>query len=205
MKKVLFIIGLAGWLAASTHAALITYTFETGMAAPDTLAGGVNATSFAISIGTFNFTSGCAPTAATAISDTDWRGNEGAKWWEFTVTPPAGSLFNLTAVSFDDQRSGTGPAQWSLSVNGVAAAANQATHASFGRSTVDLSGASFQGLSTATVLIYGYNGTSASGTWRLDNLTLDGSLTAVPEPTSWSLLAGGGLILFAWARRWKRA
>jgi hypothetical protein len=205
MKRTLLIIGLAGWLTTSTHAALLTYTFETDVATPNTMASGIEATSFAISAGTFNYTSGCAPTAATAISDSDWRGSEGAKWWEFTVTPAAGSLFNLTAISFDDQRSGTGAAQWSLSVNGVMAVSNQSTHTAFGRSTVDLSGSSFQGLSAAAVCIYGYNGTSSSGTWRLDNVTVEGSVTAVPEPTSWALLLGGGLVIFAGVRRWPTA
>lgn len=202
MKRIIWILGLTGGLAASTSADFVTYTFETEVATPASPANGISGTSFAISVGTFNYASGCAPTAATAISDNDWRGGEGAKWWEFTVTPTAGGLLNLRELSFDDQRSGTGPAQWSVTVNGMTAAANQNTHAAFGRSIVDLSGTSFQGLGSAAVRIYGYNGTSSSGTWRLDNVTLEGNVMAVPEPSSWALLAGGGLLMFAGLRRW---
>jgi hypothetical protein len=49
--------------------------------------------------------------------------------------------------------------------------------------------------------IYGFNAESASGTWRLDNVELFGTLTPVPEVKSICWVAGGLLGFSIWRRR----
>lgn len=51
------------------------------------------------------------------------------------------------------------------------------------------------GLDSASVRIFGLNAESSAGSWKLDNVQINGSVTtAVPEPSSFLLL---GMIAFA--------
>ena len=67
--------------------------------------------------------------------------------------------------------------------------------------TFDLSGASYQGLSDITFRMYIYSPATGNGV-RLDNITVNGLVTAVPEPSALALgLMASGSILFLRRRR----
>ncbi|WP_112787748.1 PEP-CTERM sorting domain-containing protein [Geminisphaera colitermitum] len=74
--------------------------------------------------------------------------------------------------------------------------------------TVDLSAPKYQSLTAITFRIYGYgSGGVNNAFWRLDNMTLNGTVTEiptpnVPEPATTALLIGGSLLAFMlWLRR----
>jgi Family of unknown function (DUF5689)/Secretion system C-terminal sorting domain len=113
-----------------------------------------------------------------------------AKYLEFTITPNANYAMVLNSVSFYDQKSGTGPTNWVLrsSLDGYVADLNSpspsVTNTLFNATPnlVEL-GINFQNINTAvTFRLYAYGGTSAAGTWRLDDLTIEGSLFNVSNP-----------------------
>lgn len=192
MKKPLYLAALASLFALGAESQIATYTFDGEVQTPDTLDPMVTASSFSLSpSASLTFPAGNDPTPADGISAKGWNVAEGAKWWEFTITPAPGHLLNLVSMTFDDQRSSTGPLDWSLSINGITAATGLATHDTFAANpmnTVDLSGAEFQGVESATVQLFGFSASSSSGTWRLDNVTLTGAAVAVPEPRQYPLM-----------------
>jgi hypothetical protein len=70
--------------------------------------------------------------------------------------------------------------------------------------SISLSSSEYQGLTgTITFRIYAYDDSDSTGDMdRLDNVVLNGTLSAIPEPSSFALLAGMfGLCLVALRRR----
>ena len=97
---------------------------------------------------------------------------------------------SINSISFFDQKSGTGPTSWVLrsSLDGYVSDLNtpspSSTSAAFPTTAqmVDL-GINFQNITTSvTFRLYAYGASSSAGTWRLDNLTMDGSLYDVSNP-----------------------
>jgi hypothetical protein len=203
MKRI--IPGVAAVLLAfGANAQSVIYTFETQVQTPSSFDPLLAASNFNLSSGTVSFVAGNAPTATTAISGIGWNVADGAKWWGFTLTPDAGYALDLSSLQFDDRASATGPINWSVSVNGTAAISGQSSHASFSTSpmnTVDLTASAFQGLSSADVRIFGYNASGPTGTWRLDNVRLNGLVKFVPEPHAYEIAAVACLALLGLRKR----
>jgi hypothetical protein len=113
-----------------------------------------------------------------------------SKYLEFTISPNANYAMVLNSVSFYDQKSGTGPTNWVLrsSIDGYVADLNSPSSSSTNMpynalpNVVEL-GINFQNINTAvTFRMYAYGATSAAGTWRIDDLTIEGSLFDVSNP-----------------------
>lgn len=102
-----------------------------------------------------------------------------------TLTPAAGFALDFTGIAFDHRISSTGPTAWQLQLNGVPFA-NGLTSTSFKTETINLSSA--PGVNPLVVAIRGTGAGSSVGTLRLDNVTLNGNLSAVPLPASIWLL-----------------
>src|SRR5262249_43499998 len=127
----------------------------------------------------------------TATPDQTSAVNTGT-YWGFTVTPNAGFRMNFTSFTFDGARGGDAtPRTWYLnssvagfSVNSAIASADVPTvRPTLTNFTVDLSGAQFQGLINP-VEFRMYVSTPTNGqSLEFDNVTLLGTVTAVPEPT----------------------
>jgi len=146
-------------------------------------------------------------TAAGAIANSDY--------FKFTLTPNATFLANLTDLFFD--YSGTGnmsvfntstffvrsSADSFAADVGTTVSAGQAGGASvFRRQTISLTGSSFQNLTAPiTFRIYVMNSVTANadGVARLDNITLNGAIAPIPEPSSLALV--GSLVVLALLRR----
>jgi hypothetical protein len=191
---VVSLIGInPAWVMASPIA---QWTFETSVQTPASAGPNITASSFTMSSGTASFVGGNAPTASTAISGIGWDVSDGGKWWDFTVTANAGYLLDLTSLTFDDRASGTGAAHWSVTINGVVAASGQSTHTAFSTdpmNAVDLNTLAFQDMTSADVRIFGYGATGPGGTWRLDNVNLNGAVAQISSvPDSSPSLAGLG-------------
>jgi Secretion system C-terminal sorting domain len=110
------------------------------------------------------------------------------KYYEFTITPNAGFGVNISEISFHIQRSNTGPTGWVLrgSTDNFVTAINVATNtvavptvfASTQQTTGTITtNASLQSISNITFRLYGIGASGTSGTMRIDNLTILGTIT----------------------------
>ena len=103
----------------------------------------------------------------------------------FSLVVTNGSVASLSSLSFDDQRSGTGPTNFTVQISqtanfssGIYTSTAQTAH------TVIASGANSFPLTlsnlTGTIYfrLYGYKAGASGGTWRIDNLNVQGSVTA---------------------------
>ena len=134
-------------------------------------------------------------------------------YYSFSITPNHSSLMSLSTLTLDERRSSTGIRDWvvrssldnfgsDLSHFAVPDDSNTRTGqtTTFGGIFANL----FDGVEFR---IYGYNAESGAGTWRIDNVQLQGSFSfsAVPEPQEYALVVGTRLLLFALVRRKRRA
>jgi VCBS repeat-containing protein len=124
-------------------------------------------------------------TSGLAISDTGWtNGNH----FEVTLAPVSGTELTVTRLVFADRASSSGPASWQvvLVVGGVETPVSggaDATHGAFAMNAVDidpvLGGAH---ASPVTIRILGLGASSSRGTWRLDDVEIDGYTTPIGDP-----------------------
>ncbi len=182
--------------------------------------------------GRFSFTEW--PTGGVA-SDNTYSSHSGSlstsDYYSVTITPGSGYTLSLTQLTFTVQRSGTGIRTYAVRSNagGDNYATNlpgsinsntnlsvqsgnifywnfDATTSAQTGSTVSLSAAAFQSsASSITLRFYGWNAEASGGTFSIDNVTFTGSVTAIPEPSTYAALAGllalGGVM---WNRRRQR-
>ncbi len=149
---------------------------------------------------------GTTGSEAAAVADNDY--------FTFTITPNSGLMLNLSSLTLDTAETMGGATTFEgtifvrSSVDGFASTLGLWTQTSvptgggWNARTIDLSGASFQGLATATTFrIYFYDNSDATGdtaaVHRIDNVTLNG--TVVPEPSVGALL--GLAAVFCGVRR----
>lgn len=154
--------------------------------------------------GRFSFTNW--PTGATTAVDT-YSTMTGAldagKYYEVTLTPDAGYELTLTDITFGVRRSGTGirsyavrssadtyatnlPASVGTSTNLSVVGSNEffwnfdatSTSSDQNGSSVTLSGASFTGIvNPITFRFFAWNSEANTGTFSIDNVTFNGSVT----------------------------
>jgi len=191
-------------IATSSFAASATqYNFDGSVATASSVDANATASSFTLNTGAATFVSGNPATGQAITGSSGWNGADGVKFWEFTVTANSGFALNLSSLTFDDQRSGTGPVTWTLVINGTTVVSSQATHTSIlaGNNSVSLSGLTFQNLGSVDVKISGFGATGGSGTWRVDNVTLNGTVdravASVPDslPFAFDATVMGGVML----------
>lgn len=143
---------------------------------------------------------------ADALTDTD----------VFTVTIAADEdfVFNLTSLTFDYGGSSDtidlitnavihsgGSTVFNEEFNAGRVSAGAGGSFDTGNSA-DLSGPTFQGITSATFTFANFDNTnSGSSTNRWDNIVINGEVVAVPEPSSIALLGLGGLALILRRRK----
>jgi cysteine-rich repeat protein len=125
--------------------------------------------------------------AANAFSADGWTTNlavDPADYFAFTVTPAAGFKMSLSGLRLDERRSGSGIRNWSVrsSLDGFTAdlgAFMVPDDTLFRIGQLTALGPAFTNLTTPVEFrIYGYAAELPGGTWRLDNVKLNG-FTAV--------------------------
>jgi hypothetical protein len=142
---------------------------------------------------------GAVTTPALAVAGGDYA--------TFTLT--SSTPMDLTSLTFGGAYGQfSNPAGYALetSVTGssiFSTAAFSAQYPSFSTQTVDLSGAAFQGVTSVTFDLYGY--VQNNGNVQFNNITVNGSVAAVPEPNTLALVGMGLISTFklASARRRK--
>jgi hypothetical protein len=135
-------------------------------------------------------------------------------FFSFTVAPDSGYEMDLTSLDFLVARGGTtGDRTYEVrsSLTGTTSLAGPSVPVgvrSGGTSgmdsiSIDLTGVSFQDLSSAvTFTFFSYEDTSGNLSLEWDDITLNGSVAAVPEPSTFAVFAGlMALGLVMWRRR----
>ena len=149
-----------------------------------------------------------------------------AKYMEFGLTAAAGNTLNMTNINFGVGRSGTGPRQWEWRSSVDSFAAPIATYgilnvsvteslgilttpdanAGYTGNVLDLSGGSFDNLTSVTFRLYGYNSEGTAGTGGLQGPISFSGASVVPEPSTYAILAlvGVGFAAYRLRRRARR-
>ncbi|MFN0200716.1 MAG: T9SS type A sorting domain-containing protein [Bacteroidia bacterium] len=184
MKKIFTV--LLSFTLFLTEAQIAKWDFEASTGAPSTTptngiasfvttAAGQTASFFA----GYNSTKAISATGFSSTATPDLN-----KYFEFTINPNNGFVVNFSEISFFAQRSATGSSGWVLrsSIDGYVANLGSGTvplaFAAPAFTTGSLtSNASLQGVSTAiTFRLYGVSASGTSGTFRVDDLTVNGTI-----------------------------
>lgn len=127
-------------------------------------------------------------------------------YFTFSVTPASACTLTLTQLVLDERRSGSGITHWSVRSSLDGFNSDLATFTvpddsnTRADQTIALPAADFSGLGASIEFrIYGYGAESALGTWRIDNVRLDGAVggaSAVPSslPSGFAALSIVGII-----------
>lgn len=134
---------------------------------------------------------------------------------EFTVTPTSGAQFTPTSLVFSWEHSATGPGSLALRSSADAFGSDLgvltgiATGIQTGNS-ITISGLS--DISSAlTFRLYGFDATGTTGAGGFDtasnvvNVQLNGTASAIPEPSAYAAILGGVALVGALVRRRARA
>jgi trimeric autotransporter adhesin len=148
-----------------------------------------------------------ASSAADRYSASNWNSASlnATDYFTWTLTPVTGYQLNLSSFIYIGQASGTGPTSFALrsSVDGFST--NIGTPPA-GGTTITLTSSAFQGLTESVEFrLYGWNASSASGSFSVNDFTFNGMLSAVPEPSTYAALAGLATLGAAIIRRRRRA
>ena len=140
--------------------------------------------------------------AAARIGALD-TGANGSAYFQFTLTAGTGYSGSLTAIGFGTRSTSTGPASFTLrsSADGyasdLATATGSTTTWSYKTASLATAASLAEG-ATVTFRLYGYGGTGSvqvgTANWRIDDMTVTATTTAVPAPGALALLGVAGLI-----------
>lgn len=140
---------------------------------------------------------------------TAWTGTApGSNYFEFTLTPNAGHTFAATSLTFGYRATSTGPTNFAVRSSTDAYASNLVSGTITGDSVWRSPGTltiTMSGMNTATTFrIYGSGASSSLGTFRVDDVTVNGSVTAVPEPSTYAAILGFMVLISAIIRQRRR-
>jgi hypothetical protein len=156
---------------------------------------------------------GLTPTVSVgSISSRGWSlgALDPIDYYGFSLRPEGDSILQLGSLQLSERRSGTGIRQWSVrsSLDGftgdLASFEVPDSDATRTGQTV-LLGEGFNSLvDSVEFRIYGYGAETGTGTWRIDDVQVFGTVSPVPEPREYGIMAAGALLGHAAWRRMRR-
>ena len=208
---------LLGLSTGPAFSQILVYGFTSSSAAPTSSAS--NLTGGSVSTGggvtTTSNTSPVSSGYAGAsggyfISDNGWTGAApGTNYFQFTITPSSGYSVSIASISFGYRESGasTGPTNFYIrsSVDsygsnlgtGTLTNSDNSWHSS-GNTSVTLTFTS-----ATTVRLYANSASSGTPTLRFDDISVNGSVSAIPEPSTYAIWFGVAALGVAVAKRRK--
>ncbi|MBI5768414.1 MAG: PEP-CTERM sorting domain-containing protein [Verrucomicrobia bacterium] len=205
------LLGLAINFPLHAQTTIVAFNFndqssQTATLTASTTASNLSVSTFSVSDGGFtstNFTTG-TPVDSPGVADSgSWSATSPTKYFSFTITPSSGYTLSITTISFDYRQTATGAANYQVDIGSD-------TNVASGVFSTDSTWHSISQSITVTafsdsreIRIYGYNG--GSGSFALDRVTLSGTVSAIPEPSTYAALFGAAALAVAiWMRRGKR-
>lgn len=215
-QSLLFGCGLSIALAASTQAAVIAqYTFDGGSPSSSISDPGWTASDLGLGAGLpgggVSSTTETAFNLATETTNSEAGAISGDDYFTFTITANADTIIDFTQLTVDLGGNGAGSApsyntnfrlRTSLDNFSAPSLLTDANITTPGGNpivlttfTADLSGLS--NISSAAPIefrIYNFDNTDASGRFnRVDNVILEGTVSAIPEPSNYALIVATAL------------
>ncbi len=177
------LLSLASLLQADV---LVQYDFEGETLVASSQDANITASDFsAVGDGAVGYLTGSGGTGTKAYKKNDWANasdDNPNDYFAFSITVAQGYIVDLTGLSFATQRSGTGPTNWVVkystddSTYYEIEAGNDAVADAFHTHNADLL-LPFDVTGTLYFRIYGTNSSDAAGSWRIDDVTLNGSIS----------------------------
>jgi autotransporter-associated beta strand protein len=113
-------------------------------------------------------------------------------YFYFTLTPNNSFKIDFSSFVYTSQASGSGPANFAFRSSLDSYGSNIATPTNAG-TTIDLSGASYQGITNAiTFRLYGWGASSSSGTFSVNDFTFNGNIGSTTAFTTWTGTGSAG-------------
>jgi hypothetical protein len=156
--------------------------------------------------GSYAGASGQFNAAASAISG-GFNLNS-STYFQFTLTPDSGHQVSLTSISFGTRSTASGATSVAVYSSDDSFGSSLVTGSSLSGSwslvsSGTLSSVTGTAATPLTVRIYGYGGSGALGSpnWRIDDLSANVSVTAIPEASTCAVLLGVAALAGASIRR----
>jgi hypothetical protein len=173
---------------------LASWNFDASTPVANTVATNVVASSVTVvnETGSLTYFSG-NPSSGKAIASSGFTQLAGPpttsySYFAFSLMIANGSTLGLTNLSFDDQASGSGVHTFDVQISQsptfssvIYDSGAKIAHSSFGNNPLALTNASLTG--TVYFRIYGYGATGSGGTWRIDNLNVQGGVAGTGGAT----------------------
>jgi hypothetical protein len=168
---------------------LAYWGFDASTAVADVTATGISATEVSILNAAAPLYSGGNPSTGKAISGSDFTRATGPietnySAFAFAIVVTSGQA-NLSSLSFDDRASSTGPKSFDVRISQQADFSSviydsqaRSTHTGFSSTPMNVFTPTSSNL-TGTIYfrIYAYGAGGSAGTWRIDNLNIQGGVT----------------------------
>ncbi len=193
----------AGSAVATASAQILVYNFSLSGAGPTSSNGSI--TGGAVSTGGgVTATSNSSPVSSGYsgasggyyIADNGWTGTApGTNYFQFTITPTSASV-TITSINFGYRESGTstGPTNFFIRSSADSYSADLAsgslTNSDNNWHSIGATSVTLTFFSATTFRIYANGASSNTPTLRIDDLTVNGTVSAIPEPETTAVCLG---------------
>ncbi|MDO8303006.1 MAG: PEP-CTERM sorting domain-containing protein [Sedimentisphaerales bacterium] len=200
MKRIIFgLMGIVLLCCASSQAnILVSFNFDNSTGNASAVAAGLAATPFATAVGSANWLDHSGNGKAIGAAGFVSSGN----YFTFMLTVAAGYQLNVTGLQFDDKKEqGMNASQWRADYKvGNGSFFNGPTgdvhgHNDWGADDKTLSGLGNLQNTTLTFHLAPTDASNNNKNWYLDNVIINGTVMAIPEPTTVALLGLGAMAL----------
>jgi len=203
LKKITVFLIIGIFSFSLTMGQLVQFNFNTSpYLNPSNTSLHISASDFALSSGTIetNITTGTYFTDEPYIQESGgWTQTSAAaaKYFFITVIAEAGYEFTISSVSFDAYATDAGPSAVSILLDAMEEYTQDMPGSTF--QTINHSITGYSGLTSLTVKIAGWNNgsraTTGTGDFRMDNLILTGSVSALPAMDSTSSVSASSFVI----------
>lgn len=209
---------------ASACAQTVVWNFSAGTGTPASLptnitGGAITATNlsgtgslaFNSTSGSTGYTGASGGNNAAVAARTGALSTSTSSYFEFTLAPATGHALSATSLTLGTRSTSTGPSTLTLysSVDGFTTAlgsASASTNSTWSSVTLTSFSVTAATDTNVTFRLFGSggSGTVSGANWRIDDLSLSASASAIPEPSTYALTIGAAALgAAAWQRRRK--